>query len=79
MPKETKKAADATYPNIARWVDAYGTVEIGYCSQTDSQVRVINEGGMLWGSQPSYDSLDAALADCEQNIARLFRDEIGGD
>ena len=34
-----------TYPNIARWVQSYGWIEIGDDGQSPSFVRALDEGG----------------------------------
>jgi hypothetical protein len=62
---------------MARWLVAYGTIEFGNCPNTQSAVRVLDEGGLVWQGRRSYRSFAAALADCEVNIARLLREEYG--
>lgn len=79
MPKKSLKAARETHPGIARWLEAFGTVEFGYCPHTRSAIRVIDEGGMVWSGRRSYKSFDAALADCEANITRMLRDDYGDE
>ena len=79
MTKKTTKATTETHPGIARWVKAHGTVEFGYCRETRSSIRVLDEGGMVWSARRSYKSFDAALADCDANLIRLLRDEYGDE
>jgi hypothetical protein len=79
MPKKTAKAVGKTHPGIARWVEAYGTVEFGYCRETRSAIRVLDEGGMVWRGRGSYKSFDEALADCDANLVRLLRDDYGDE
>src|SRR5206468_278211 len=70
MPKTKAKIVAETYPCVARWLEAHGTVEFGYCPHTRSFVRALDEGGMIWSGRRSYRSFDAALADCEAGIGR---------
>jgi hypothetical protein len=64
-------------PHLWRWVREFGTVEIGYCHQTRSFIRVLDEGGLIWKGRRSYRSLDAALADAEAGVARWMKQELG--
>jgi len=66
-----------TYPNIAYWTESCGWIEIGYAEFSRSFIRVLDEGGMLWESKPSYKSLDDALNDLEAALEKII-DEIGG-
>jgi len=66
-----------TYPNIAYWTESCGWIEIGYDEYSRSFIRVLDEGGMLWESKPSYKSLDDALNDLEAALEKII-DEIGG-
>jgi hypothetical protein len=66
----------STYPNIAKWTESYGWIEIGYDDNTDTFIRVLDEGGMVWESKPKYKSLDEALNDLETALEKII-DEIG--
>ena len=79
MVKKPTKAVKESHPGIARWVEAYGTVEFGYCRETRSAIRVLDEGGMVWSGRRAYKSFDAALADCDANLMRLLREEYGDE
>jgi hypothetical protein len=63
----------AEYPNLAAWVQD-GWVEIGYTDYTQSFVRALDEGGMVWEGAPSYPSLDAALAALDAGIAAWLKE-----
>jgi len=39
---------EETYPNIVRWVEDYGYIEIGYNGFSASFVRALDEGGLIW-------------------------------
>ena len=61
------------YPNICNWL-ADGLIEIGYDSNTESFIRVIDEGGVIFEGKSSYKTLDAALADAEKAISDWFEE-----
>jgi hypothetical protein len=71
------KSAVTSHPHLWRWAAEYDTIEVGYCAQTRSFVRVLDEGGMVWKGQGSYPSLDAALGDAVEGVSRWMRDELG--
>ena len=66
----------STYPNIAKWTESYGWIEIGQDDYSKSFIRVLDEGGMLWESKPSYESLDDALNELEAALEKII-DEVG--
>ena len=76
MPKAKSITAIETYPCVARWLKAHGTIEFSYCRHTHSFIRALNDGGMIWSGQRSYKSFDAALADCEAGVGRWLREEL---
>ena len=53
------------YPCLAAWV-LDGWLEVGYNDGTDSFIRLLDEGGMVWEGANSYPTLDAALEDAEE-------------
>ncbi len=75
MPKQTAQTASEKHPGMARWLVAHGTIEFGYCPNTRSAVRVLDEGGLVWQGRRNYRSFAAVLADCEANVSRLLREE----
>ena len=77
MNRKTKSVVAPSYPHLGQWVAEFGTVEIGYCDQTRSFIRVLDEGGIVWKGRRSYSTLDAALADADAGVARWMRDEFG--
>lgn len=77
MGKNIKSSLSASYPYLWRWVREFGRVEIGYCHQTRSLIRVMDEGGMVWHGRRRYRTLEAALTDAEAGIARWMREELG--
>ena len=77
MAKRKMTTSQTSRPYLGRWVTEFGTLEIGYCHQTRSFVRVLDEGGLVWKGRRSYSSLDAALADAEAGVSRWMKDELG--
>lgn len=73
MPKKSPPIRAESYPGIARWIAKYGTIEFGYCLETRSSIRVLDEGGLIWSVRASYPTFTEALADCEANVTRLLR------
>ena len=66
---------DATYPTIARWVMEYGWIEIGHDDMSQSFVRALDEGGLVWEGQEDYATLDAALQDLEAGLAAWMQEQ----
>jgi hypothetical protein len=60
----------ARHPNLADWITGGGWLEIGYTEMTDSFVRVLDIGGMVWEGKASYKSIDAALQAAERAVVR---------
>ena len=66
----------STYPNIATWIESYGWIEIGQDENSQSFIRVLDSGGMVWESKPNYKPIDDALNDLEAALEKII-DEIG--
>jgi hypothetical protein len=62
------QSLDATYPIIARWVQEYGWIEIGQDGMSQSFIRTLDNGGVVWEGQEYYPTLDAALQDLETGL-----------
>ncbi|MCX7067296.1 MAG: hypothetical protein NTW85_06355 [Methylococcales bacterium] len=60
---------DTKYPNISNWIENYGWIELGQDDCSDSMVRILDEGGMVWESKKPYKSLDALFNDLEKELA----------
>ena len=54
-------AFERLYPHIARWVQAYGWIELGSGDYSHSFVRALDMGGMIWEGLEHYPTLDEAL------------------
>ena len=76
MPKAKAKKSAEAYPCVARWLEAHGTVEAGYCNHAKSFIRAFDEGSMIWKGLATYKSFDAAMAACEKGVGTWLRDEL---
>jgi len=83
MPSRKQGTSHRTYPfkqahpALALWAEGYGWLEIGATDMSRSLVRVLDEGGMVWEVGERAPSLAAAMAEAENAIAALLRDEFG--
>ena len=57
------------YPNIARWVQFHGWIEIGQAHGSRSFVRALDGGGVVWQGGDDYETLDEALQALEAGLA----------
>jgi hypothetical protein len=64
------------YPNIAAWTESHGWIEIGQDNYSQSFIRALDMGGMVWEGKSKYKSVDAALDDLEASLEKII-DEIG--
>jgi hypothetical protein len=62
------------YPAVTRWVKDHGIVEIGYDPNTDTFVRAIDEGGMVWSGRLRYKTLDDALNELEAGLGPVLKE-----
>jgi hypothetical protein len=65
---------ERSYPNIAAWVSNGGWVEIGYMEYTDSFIRALDEGGMIWEGKSKDEGVDYALKALDQGIAEWMEE-----
>lgn len=66
----------STHPNIAAWTESHGWIEIGQDEDSQSFVRALDMGGMVWEGKSKYKSVDAALDDLEAAHEKII-EEIG--
>ena len=67
------------FPNINRFVVEQGWIEIGSDEYSQSFIRALVPGGLVWEGKPFYDSLDDALADLERGLAQWMKEITGTD
>ena len=61
------------YPTVAEWVMTQGWIEIGQDEGSDSFIRALDEGGLVWEGKQSYHTLDHAMRDLEQGLAEWLK------
>lgn len=59
---------DKIYPNITYWVESYGWIEIGQAEYSESLVRALDEGGLVWEGNEDYETLEDALQALETSL-----------
>jgi len=64
-----KSQFSKVYPNIAHWVTTQGWIEIGEEEYSDSLVRALDEGGLVWESSDEHQTVDEALQALEIALA----------
>ncbi len=72
-PNEDVFAID--YPNITAWVEDGGLIEVGTSHATDSFIRALNGGGIVWQDGSEYPSMDAAFEALEAGIAAFLQEQ----
>lgn len=62
------------YPNINRWIDEHGWIEIGQDEDSESLVRAIDEGGLVWESNEKHKSIDEVLSALENYLEKWLEE-----
>lgn len=65
---------DELYPNIARWAQGGGWIELGRDDCRRSIIRVLDIGGMLWEGREQCDTVGAAMNEAEAFMAQWRKD-----
>jgi hypothetical protein len=65
-----------TYPHIASWVKDHGWVEIGQDDYSQTFVRALDIGGMIWEGKHRYATLDEALQALEAGISAWMQQNL---
>jgi len=65
-----KISVEEAFPNIARWLDEFGWIELGQDDYSRSFIRVLDQGGMVWEGKDQYKSLDHALRALEKALGK---------
>ena len=64
---------DEKYPTLAAWIlDGERWIELGRGEMSDSYVRILDSGGMIWKSEERYKTVDALLADAEAALKEIL-------
>ena len=72
---EARPSLAGAYPTIARWASGYGWVEFGIDGLDRPFVRALDEGGTVWEGEGHYETLDEALRDLEEWLARFMAEQ----
>jgi hypothetical protein len=79
MARKRTKATDSPaerYPHVARWCNRHGWIEVGFEWQDELFARAIHEGGLAWGGEGPYPTIDDALRALDDGI-RDYMQENG--
>lgn len=66
MPKSSVFAQQ--YPNIHRFVEEIGWIEVGHHEMIPAFIRAYDLGGTVYAGEDSYPSLEAAFQDLDAGI-----------
>ena len=62
------------FPGLAQWVDDWGWIEIGRDEVTDSLVRVMDEGGLVWENPGELKSLEKAMQVANEFVRKWIKE-----
>jgi hypothetical protein len=65
---------EAQYPNVAKWVNGYGWIEIGIHDWEGFQARALDEGGLIYEDADS-DSFAGAMQVLETALGAWFKEQ----
>lgn len=63
------------YPNIDRFTNEIGWIEIGQDEVLSGFVRAIDLSGLVYEGQDSYPTMEAALQDLDQGIKAYLEEQ----
>lgn len=64
------------YPNITRFIERGGSIELGDHEMIPSFARAYDMGGTVYEGKSSYPSLDDALQDLEDHIKEWLAEMV---
>lgn len=71
-----KTMFEKNFPYISSWIYTSGWIEIGSDDYSESMIRILNEGGMIWEDEESV-SLNEALKRAEDYLKNQLPEEFG--
>lgn len=71
---QNPKSFEEQYPNIHRFIEEMGRIEIGLDDVLSAFVRAYDFGGTVYEGKDSYPSMEAALQDLEAGIQAYLDD-----
>lgn len=69
---------EQAYPVLSRWLQGSGWLEVGHVSWSQSLIRVLDEGGLVWEGGAVSGTLSEALAEAEAALTTWFQEQYGG-
>ncbi len=69
MEQAVFSSFDKAYPNTTRWIRDCGWIEMGQTDYSNSLIRALDEGGMIWESREDYETIDEAMKALETALA----------
>jgi len=64
---------DDQYPTLADWIlSGAGWIELGQDEYSNSLVRILDIGGLLWESEKNYLTLAEALVEAEEALKHIL-------
>ena len=73
MP-EDKATIEEAFPNVAKWVQGYGWIEIGEQEQSGFVARVLDAGGLVL-EDDRCSTLGEAMASMDLSLAAWFKEQ----
>ena len=64
------------YPALTRWVLGAGWLEVGRVDWSQSLIRALDEGGLIWEGGETAPTVSAALAEAEAALTVWFRENV---
>lgn len=61
-----------SFPTITRWINEQGWIEMGTDEYSDSLLRALDLGGLIWESGSQADSIDKELIALEAVLKTWF-------
>lgn len=74
--KEKSSPLAEAYPNVAELALGGGWIELGWCYNTHTYARALDEGGLLWSGGKGDMTLEELLEALEEGIAQS-NEELG--
>jgi hypothetical protein len=75
MEPSMPSSFEADYPTITRWIQEFGSIEIGHDSVSGHFVKAVDSGGKPWGGRSEYATIDEALMDLERGIKTFLKQQ----
>lgn len=67
------------YPNITKWIKAYGWIELGADLaplERRSFIRAFDASGLVWAGDETYPTIDDTLRDLDDALGNRMREQL---